>query len=171
MTDALTEFAKASSGLWGSLVVLSQSSRVEVLADALAAKTGTSKGVITVKLKAIRHARESGLDWQEIIDDGQSVTLKRFAKANRKNAEKRKRICFLVSVSLADAFQCENQSPDAEESLVTRLARCCHLKTSDDLLEYLLAHFGAFSDLELTHDAGEISAEQIPRKKKKHASS
>jgi hypothetical protein len=173
MNDAVTDFAKQSGLVWERLVGLYQSPHVngiEGLAMQLYHLTGASRGAIKVKLRAIQYAREVGVSYEQIVIDGQAATLKRFAKARSKNTEKRKRICFLVSAGLADAFQCENPSPDAEEPLVTRLARCCGLRTSNDLIEFLLADYGSRSDLDLKHSAGEISADQIPRKRKRASS-
>lgn len=168
MTDAVLDFVAASSTLWRMLVELCRINRSagdEQLAQLVVKHTGASKGSVTTKIRAVRYALELGISYEQITAEGQSVTLKRFSKAKNKNAEKKKRLSFTVPASLADAFM-SDVNPDAEEATVSRIQRVCKINTSEELIEFLKALIDNMTDIQLAHEAGLISADQIPRKRK-----
>lgn len=115
------------------------------------------------KIKAIKTgAYTLGLTKAEIIELGQSGLLSRVAKAHKTGAERRKRLTWMVSASLADAIQSDRPSPDAEEPLVTRFYRL-GLRTSDDLWMFLHSYFALESDEDLQHHMADF----VPKRFKK----
>jgi hypothetical protein len=109
------------------------------------------------KAFAILWARQAAeMDREQIIAKGESWILSAYAKAKRNGNEPQRVLSWRVSRSLADAVMCETPSPDAEEALVTRLARVCRLKTSEDFFEFLLSVFASFDDRTLRMWAGEV---------------
>ena len=108
------------------------------------------------KIAAIREAGELGMTQEEIISAGQTEILSRAARQRRLRNEPQRILRWRVSRSLADAVMSSDASPDAEEALVTRLVRVCHLKTSDDLFEFLLSVFADRDDKWLRNEAGVV---------------
>ena len=115
------------------------------------------------KITAIRWAMMDGWTAEVILEKGQSAVLSAYAKAKRNGHEKEKVLRWRVPASLADAIQSDNASPDAEEALVSRLARVLGISTSEEFWLYLHAHFGGMSDEQIRHDGGEGP----PEKKRK----
>ncbi len=155
--NGVQDFSVRAAELWRDIVNFALDTpedRLEQLATTLAGAWTESKASLLRKLKAVRTAAASGLDRQGICKLGQSEALSLHARANRKNREKMRVVSFRVPASLAEAFVSEDASPDAEEALVSRLARVCELRTSEDLLEFLLSVFADISDKDLKNLAG-----------------
>ncbi len=147
----LSEYVAAKAAEWTSLVKWAYKHNKEaVLADVKSAEWKT----IQRKVQAINDARQLGMTQEEIIAAGQSEILSRAARNRKKHSEPQRTLCWRVSRSLADAVMSSVASPDAEEALVSRLVRVCHLRTSDDLFEFLLSVFADLTDKELRNLAG-----------------
>jgi hypothetical protein len=111
----------------------------------------------TQKVKAILQARMDGLSREEIIAAGQSEILSRAAKNRKNHSEPQRMLRWRVSRSLAEAIQWTDQSsPDAEEALITRIRRVCHIETSEDLWEFFFSVFADRDDKWLRNEAGVI---------------
>lgn len=114
------------------------------------------------KVRAIEFAHESGQSWEEITSAGQSATLKAWSAARRGAQEKRKRLTWMVSASLAESIMSDTASPDAEEPLMTRFYRL-GLRTSEDAWLFIHSWFALESDEVLLHHMAEF----VPKRFKK----
>ena len=152
----LSEYALAKAQAWKALVKY-------VYSKAGLFATSPPSDVVR-KIAAIKEAQSEGMTQDEIIAAGQTEILSRAARNRRNSSGPQRVLSWRVSRSLADAVMSSDASPDAEEALVTRLVRVCHLKTSDDLFEFLLSVFADVDDKELKHLAGEADVKQKARK-------
>jgi hypothetical protein len=116
-----------------------------------------------LKVKAITEAGLSGMSREEIVAAGQTEILSRDARRRKKYSERQRVLSWRVSRALADAVMSSVASPDQEEALVTRLVRVCHLRTSEELWEFLLSEYVNVSDEELEH-----RAQVVLEKRRKH---
>jgi hypothetical protein len=160
-----SEYARVKQAEWSELVRLVLSTpenRLEGTIVEVAKEANTSVPALRNKAYAILAAHIAGSSWQQILDSGQSTILRWYGNRNRSGAEKRKRLSWMVSASLADSIQSDSPSPDQEEPLVTRLHRL-GLRTSDDLWEFLHSWFALESDEALEHHIGEF----VPKRFKK----
>lgn len=148
MTE-LSEYAAAKAAVWREIV------RVAYRGDTNRQYSELSKADQR-KVRAINDARQLGMTQEEIIGAGQSEILSRVARNRKKHSEPQRVLAWRVSRSLADAVMTSNASPDAEEALVSRLVRVCHLRTSDDFFEFLLSVFADVADKELRNLAGVV---------------
>lgn len=151
---------------WRALVVqalMVHEDRMDVTAQFIASCSKTSFETARRKIKAIRAAGAAGMSAEEICEKGQSEILSLYAKTQSRHNEPQRMLSWRVSRSLADAIMSDDPSPDAEEALVTRLVRVCHLQTSEDFWTYLHSYFALVSDEELRHHA----SEEFPKKFKK----
>jgi hypothetical protein len=162
-----SDYAKAKEDEWRALVLFvftTKADRLEAAMADLARETGIRPGYLRRKVDAVGFKREQGWDQETIVAAGQVQTLSAYiAHLRTKQTEKKKRLTWVVSASLADAIQNEFASPDQEEPLITRLVRVCGLRTSDDLWEFLNSWFAPLNDTELLHHAGE----HIPKKRRR----
>lgn len=162
----LEAFAKLSTDAWRLLVLqalMVHEDGFERAAESIASRTKTSVQTVRRKMKAIRAAASAGMTDEQIIEKGPSETLSLYAKAQSRSNEPQRMLSWRVSRSLADAIMSDDPSPDAEEALVTRLVRVCHLQTSEDLWTFVHSYFALVSDEELRHHA----SEEFPKKFKK----
>jgi hypothetical protein len=148
------EFLGASAEQWRALVniaLYTSAERLPLLVEELAGPN-QSKQTLKRKIDAIRSARDSGLDVENILAHGQSKIL----SLHRRNGhrEPQRMLRWRVSQSLAAAVQSDDPSADQEEPLVNRLVRVCKLRTSEELWEFFLSVFADVSDAELMNLAG-----------------
>jgi hypothetical protein len=154
MTDDVIRFAEASQAQWKALVELVWKHGITEICEH-PQWINNSKANLR-KCWAIHHSFLLGMTGGQIVSLGQTAALSRVAKHQSNGREPRKRLCWLVSASLADAVQSDDPSPDAEEALVSRLYRVCELRTSEDLWDFLVSVFSDMDDNALRHLAGVI---------------
>lgn len=163
----LDDYTKAVELQWRFIVgaaLVAKDDRIDEVAEGLARVGRTSVQTVRRKIKAIRHAGESGLALDQIVQAGQSKILSDYDKARRNgHYEKQRVLSWRVSKGLADAVQSEESSPDAEEALCSRVERVCDIHTSEEWWEFILSVFADLSDKDLKH----LTGEEFPKKFKK----
>lgn len=160
----MSDFASIKRAEWAELVktvAMYHGERLDAVLEEMATEAKTSKSSLRNKAAAIGYAFHTR-NVAEVIEAGQRSTLKAYAARNRDSAERRKRLTWMVSASLADAIQSDTPSPDAEEPLVARFYRL-GLRTSEEMWLYIHSWFALESDEALLHHMAEFVPKRFKR--------
>jgi len=146
--NSMAAYVAAHGSAWSAIVSVAYGCKPEHVdreAEILARATAATKAVLKRKIEAIHHKREQGWTEEAITKMGQGPTLSAYAASRKAKSEEPDTILrYRVSRSLADSW-CIT---------VGRLAKAGNLKTSDDLIEFLNAHFADMPLEEIRHQAG-----------------
>lgn len=160
----MNDFASIKRAEWAELVktvAMYHGERLDAVLEEMATEAKTSKASLRNKAAAIGYAFHTR-NVTEVIEQGQRPTLKAYAERNRNGAERRKRLTWLVSASLADAIKSDISSPDSEEPLMRRFYRL-GLRTSEEAWEFINSWFMLEPDESLQHHMSELFPKRFKR--------
>lgn len=148
-----TRFIAESKAQWANIVCLAEElslKQIEPAAKKLAIQTATGSHTIKRKFLAVKHAIETGLTVDKIIEQGQQATLASYVKGKVK-ARSAPLVAFPHRIT-----------PEVRaglEELYQRIGRVVKCKTFDEATEFIIATFADLPDEELVHLAGEAHAQ------------
>jgi hypothetical protein len=152
--DTANQFVSNARGQWEQLVRVARATtpkgRIGV-ARTLAEAAGVGVSTLRRKLEALHMAMNSGLTDDELIKRGQRWVMARFV-SEKKNGRTDEQVVlkWLVSPELRDA---------AHENFV-RIGKLLNMTTSNEVWTFLISQMTVWTDAEILHAAGELSAEK-----------
>ena len=159
-TETAQKFLASKKAEWSALVTVAwvtQPSMVERAAKVLAESAGIGHKTLKRKFVAIHYARAQGVSHDDIVARGQEKTLKMWVTEKVK-ARSAPLVPFphKLTPAVRDAFD-EN---------CRRVAKVLHLKTWDEVVQWINAQIELASDDEILHGGGEYAASAYPAPKR-----
>jgi len=151
-TESAQKFLTSKKEEWRNLCQIAwvtQPSMVERAAKVLAESAGIGHKTLKRKFVAIHYARAQGVSHDDIVARGQEKILKQFVTEKVK-ARSAPLVAFphKLTPAVRDAFD-EN---------CRRVAKVLHLKTWDEVVQWINAQIELASDEEILHGGGEHAA-------------
>lgn len=154
----MQSYVASHSSAWSAIVSIAYACKPEQVdreSELLARATSTTKATIRRKFEAIHHKREMGWTQEAITKQGQGPTLSSYAASRKQQKPEADVILrYRIPASLAESWN----------EQIGRVARAAHLKTSEDLIEFLHSVLVCWSDLQIQNYAGELDPNRKGRK-------